>query len=674
MSTLVVLNEPESRASMVRWGFLIAQAYGEPLIFVAPGVVDGAPLQALSREIDEAWETFNSGVSSPEAPAGVASDGLDAEIELGPIAAIESELGSVASPGEEATSLAGASLAADEQASETSPYQVLSLEDTVDPTPVLSLVTEHKVAHLVLTKSTKKRERRDRSLVRRLFDAAPCMVVVLRPGQEPRAKLKRVMVPTAGGPHGMVALDLARSMTENSGATVVPVYVDVISTGPQGDEVANRRLSRVLHRHGIQAGEGIQPRTVVAKEVGDGVARACDDDDVDLLLLGESNVGVIRRTLFGTIPDRLMAEDSTTAIGVVRRRWPLVDRIRERLERFLDLTIPQLDRDDRVGLFDRIQSGSAWSFDFMLLIALSTTIAGLGLLQNSPAVVIGAMLVAPLMTPLLGAGLALVQGNLPLLLRATQAILLGFLSALGIGLLLGWTVPLGGLTPELLARGGPTVLDLIIGFLSGFAAAYCSGRPNLSAALPGVAIAAALVPPIATTGISISLGEIANARGAATLFGVNVVAIVVGAAAALYGGGVRPAKFEAAQKWRRYTLLVLIFILLTLTIPMSSWLLSDLRNQFRREFSSEARNLVEARVEALPGARIEDFAWKERAATDGEGNSTLALRLVLEAPVAPSRAWAESLEQELERTLEADVELRVSTRLLLHVDSPLSKP
>ena len=98
---------------------------------------------------------------------------------------------------------------------------------------------------------------------------------------------------------------------------------------------------------------------------------------------------------------------------MIRKARPITARLRARLAAWLDFSIPQLDREERIQLFKELQDGSSWNFDFFALIALSTAIAAFGLVQNSTAVVIGAMLVAPLMTPLLGAGLALVQGNYP---------------------------------------------------------------------------------------------------------------------------------------------------------------------------------------------------------------------------------------------------------------------
>ena len=107
------------------------------------------------------------------------------------------------------------------------------------------------------------------------------------------------------------------------------------------------------------------------------------------------------------------------------------------------------------------------------------------------------MLVAPLMTPLLGLGLALVQGNAMLAKISVRSVFLGVCVTLLIGALIGLVIPgFDQPTPEMLARGGPSLLDLFVAFASGLAAAYASSRPGLLAALPGVAIAAALKLPL----------------------------------------------------------------------------------------------------------------------------------------------------------------------------------
>ena len=247
----------------------------------------------------------------------------------------------------------------------------------------------------------------------------------------------------------------------------------------------------------------------------------------------------------------------------------------------------------------------------MALISLSTGIASFGLLQNSPAVVIGAMLVAPLMTPMVGAGLALVQDNVVLAKEAARSILFGFLTALLIGVLVGqlfgWVLPGGRLTSELLARGGPNALDLGVALLSGLAAAYAIGRPSLSGALPGVAIAAALVPPISTAGISLARGHLANARGAALLFGTNLVAIVLGAAITFLLVGVRPrtAKQGKRRYWVRRIVVGLVLVLGVLAIPLGLGLLEAVSDSSKPvQVTQVLEREIEVRVEADPASTL----------------------------------------------------------------------
>ncbi|MEN4011330.1 MAG: DUF389 domain-containing protein [Bellilinea sp.] len=174
-------------------------------------------------------------------------------------------------------------------------------------------------------------------------------------------------------------------------------------------------------------------------------------------------------------------------------------------------------------------------FDFFLLVVLSTSIATLGLLTNSPAVIIGAMLVAPLMSPILGIGLASVIGDSRMLSSALSALLRGAFLAVILSLLLtiiNINLPilyLQQLPAEVLSRTHPSPIDLMIALAGGFAAAYALTRENLSAALPGVAIATALMPPLCTIGIGLAFNDLEVAGGASLLFITNAVTIAFAA-------------------------------------------------------------------------------------------------------------------------------------------------
>ncbi|MCK5382445.1 MAG: DUF389 domain-containing protein [Gammaproteobacteria bacterium] len=167
-------------------------------------------------------------------------------------------------------------------------------------------------------------------------------------------------------------------------------------------------------------------------------------------------------------------------------------RLRERIYNFF----PTLERDERKQLVERIAVGADGGVDFFVMMLLAATLASLGLLEGSTAVVIGAMLVAPLMGPLLAAGFALAQGNLQLFRNALAVCGLGIVIGLAASLFIGALNP--GFEPsmEIEARGDPDVLDLLIALASGMVAAYAMGRPNVAGTLAGVAIAAALLPPV----------------------------------------------------------------------------------------------------------------------------------------------------------------------------------
>lgn len=232
---------------------------------------------------------------------------------------------------------------------------------------------------------------------------------------------------------------------------------------------------------------------------------------------------------------------------------------------------PTLERPDRVKLVERLQAESTWSIDFGLMLGFSAAIAGLGLLQNSTAIVIGAMLVAPLMTPLIAAGLGLVQANLELFRKSMVSMGLGVLASVAIAMVLGLLTPFWDLSLALVARGTPNLLDLFVAFFAGTAAAYAVSRPNLSGAMPGVAISAALVPPLATIGIAGVKGHFVLAAGALVLFVTNLVAIILGAAFIFWCMGFNVSwSGNRILPWVRRTLLGLILMSLLLSAPSAT--------------------------------------------------------------------------------------------------------
>ncbi|MEW6207669.1 MAG: DUF389 domain-containing protein [Acidobacteriota bacterium] len=185
-------------------------------------------------------------------------------------------------------------------------------------------------------------------------------------------------------------------------------------------------------------------------------------------------------------------------------------------------------------------SGAATLFDasYWLQIVFSSGIATLGLALNSPAVIIGAMLISPLMGPILAAGLSLAAGDLILGIRAIVNLALSCFVAIAFAVLLATVLPFKEITGEIAARTQPNTLDLMIAFFSGAigSLATCKEVKGVVTSIPGVSIAVALMPPLCVVGFGIGLAltfEMAEglrvARGGGLLFLTNLIAITFSA-------------------------------------------------------------------------------------------------------------------------------------------------
>jgi uncharacterized hydrophobic protein (TIGR00271 family) len=173
----------------------------------------------------------------------------------------------------------------------------------------------------------------------------------------------------------------------------------------------------------------------------------------------------------------------------------------------------------------RLESQSSLSLDFVVLLSGATFIATFGLLQNSPAVIIGAMIIAPLMRPILGLSLATITADLKLLLRAVFSILVGTITAIFIAALIARIFVSLEFTNEVIARTHPTILDLGVAISAGAVGAYCHADEKLADTLAGVAIAVALVPPLSVVGIGLAHSSTSVWSGALLLYATNLVGI-----------------------------------------------------------------------------------------------------------------------------------------------------
>jgi uncharacterized hydrophobic protein (TIGR00271 family) len=416
----------------------------------------------------------------------------------------------------------------------------------------------------------------DDSWHQRLFTHAPCETMIVNGLPRCQADAIRILIASddENDPNTVIALargcQLAQSK-ERGSITLLFVRPD---DDLVADQVAQRHLDKLAGRV-PRAGIDLQQKFQLADSLIEGIMLQ-RLEDFDIVFVGTAK----RRTLIQVLRQTKKFDETETSLAVVRKSVPVSHRLWNRFTASVRSQVPQINRDERITVVDRLQNSSMFDFDFVALISLSTLIAALGLVRNSGAVVIGAMLVAPLMTPLVAIGFSLVQANEQLIRRAVKSVLLGFTVALGIAVIVGLMLrlfsPNVGFTPEMFARGAPNFLDLVVALASGVAGAYAMGRAHLVSAIPGVAIAAALVPPIATSGLSLSMGNWKLCGGSLLLFATNIIAIVLGTAITFWGIGINSRdekkKAEGSQRpplmWPRYVFLGLVILSLILATEM----------------------------------------------------------------------------------------------------------
>ena len=421
---------------------------------------------------------------------------------------------------------------------------------------------------------------------------APCDVAVVK-GREAET-LERILVPTAGGPHAPLAARIGLQLAEDFDARVTMLYVV-----PRGHAEANHALAQER----IDATIAGLPHTEhaevhIIESEGDIVESILAETrrGYDLTLLGASNMGLVDRLIFGSVPERI-ARDAETSVVMTKRFGGPARYWSYRVWRAVDRLFPDLSGEEQVAVYRRLRSDARPGINYSILILLSSIIATLGLLQNSAAVIIGAMLVAPLMSPILAVSMAIVRADFRLLTLALETALKGIIMAVIIAILLTWIVPGDVSGSEILARTRPTILDMIVALASGAAGAYALGRKEVAAALPGVAIAAALVPPLAVVGIGIASGNGTVAGGAMLLFFTNLIAISVAGAVIFLLLGIRPRRERDHRL--RHGLAISFLLLALISIPLVIILTNSVNDTHQKSLAGE---VVEQHLEAWNGA------------------------------------------------------------------------
>ena len=313
------------------------------------------------------------------------------------------------------------------------------------------------------------------------------------------------------------------------------------------------------------------------------------------------------------------------------------------------------------AVLDEIMEGSSPTPTYFVLLGLATLIAGFGLIANSPAVVIGAMLVSPLMTPMFGVAVGLTRGNVPLIGHSLAAVTGGVVISVALGFLLGVMPFALEVTPEMVARTRPTLIDLMVAMFAGLAGCLTWIDERVSPVLPGVAIATAIVPPLAACGLGLAFGEYEGAWGAFLLFLANFLGILAVSAAIFIIFGFVPREEMGSTKelTTRFAAagigLAIVAVLLTFSL---AGVIEDAR--IKRTISA----VLEAEFSGDPNTGVEEVAY-DRV----QGEQGLSVLSVIRTPRVLPPHKVQQLEQALTTALDETVRLFVRCSLTRDVAS-----
>tara|TARA_R110000823_G_scaffold291009_6_gene409350 strand:+ start:10050 stop:11969 length:1920 start_codon:yes stop_codon:yes gene_type:complete len=224
-------------------------------------------------------------------------------------------------------------------------------------------------------------------------------------------------------------------------------------------------------------------------------------------------------------------------------------------------------------LFIALRDNGTATSTFQVLMVLSVLLALGGMYANSAPVIIGAMILAPLMSPIISFSMGLARTDASLIRASLRTLGIGIGWGLACALLVALFMPLELPTAEMKARMSPTLLDLLVAVVSGIAGAYANAKEDIAKSLAGVAIAVALVPPLAVVGIGLGWGDWAMAWGAGLLLLTNLVGIALAASATFLVLGFAP--FKRAKAGMGAALVVMLVISVPLSLSFSHLVTRD---------------------------------------------------------------------------------------------------
>lgn len=461
----------------------------------------------------------------------------------------------------------------------------------------------------------------------------------------PSETIRDILVPLYGSSHDAAALRLAQEVAQNNDGKVTAFYQSPGKATDQWQKEAHSFVQSILNK--LDDTQNIEEKIVFNTKIEQGILDEAADKD--MIIMGLRTVGIFRQTQLDGRPIHI-AQKSAVPTLLIKREEGTIQYAANRTIGLLTNWLPDLTAKDRSTVALDMRQKAVGDPDFYILLTLATAIAYFGLVQDSTAVIIGAMLIAPLMNPMMSIAFGISVSNLKLIGVGANTTLRGIIAAIAVATLLTIILPPQQVTNQILSRTQPTYLDLLVALFSGAAGAYAMTRVNLAGAIPGVAIAAALVPPLGVVGYGLGMGRLDIAGGALLLFITNLAAIVLAAALVFLIMGFQPRQ-DMAYKDVWHNLKKVLIAILIISIPL---LLTSVGSTKQYNTELTIHSIIQQNISATEG-QVTDII------IDKQQFGGLYVSFVLYAYQGYSQKDIDQLQEQLSQATGETVTLQVTT-------------
>ena len=312
-----------------------------------------------------------------------------------------------------------------------------------------------------------------------------------------------------------------------------------------------------------------------------------------------------------------------------------------------------------LNVYGILSDGARPSIEYYVLTVLSCIIATIGLIQGSTAVIIGAMIIAPLMTPILAFSLGVIQGDFSLMKTSVVSIGKGVFWALLISSAIAYIIPLPEYSNEIISRTHPSLFDILVALASGTVGAYGYANKKISNTLVGIAIAVALMPPLCTIGIGLGTFNLGMATGASVLFLINLVSISLAGAVIFWTMKIHPIVVDQSEIKKRAIgqILVSIIVLTGIAVPVGI-------------FMREGYQLTEAKQAAVDVLKQELHDVSIFNMESEKTKNGIQVNIILTSPVTPEYKKLEDIRTQFLKkyTIISDIKVRfIQTKSIVEI-------